>query len=69
MTVFTHSLPADIDKKAAKKARRQARDEMRSLFDYDAIRVLAAGPVAVADAFDVYDATEDPDAVLAAFVA
>lgn len=55
-------------KKAAKKARRQARDEMRSLFDYDAIRAAAPASVPVVDAYDVYDETEDPDAVYATFV-
>lgn len=71
MTVFTHTLPADIaaNKKAAKKARRQARDEMRAHFDYDAIRANAMSPVAVDDAFDVYDANDgDPVAVYDAFV-
>lgn len=72
MTVFTHDLTSATTvaiKKANKKARRQARDEMRSLFDYDAIRALAPAPVAVAAAYDVYDETEDADAVFAAFVA
>ena len=72
MTVFTHDLPAASTiaiKKANKKARRQARDEMRALFDYDAIRAAAPAPVAVVEAFDVYDATEDADAVFSAFVA
>ena len=71
MTVFTHDLSKATTvaiKKANKKARRQARDEMRSLFDYDAIRALAPAPVAVADAFDVYDATEDPNEVFETFV-
>lgn len=68
MIVFTHDLPASTDKKLAKKLRRQARDEMRALFDYDAIRVYAPAPVAVADAFDMYDETEDADAVFEAFV-
>lgn len=72
MTVFTHELPAATTvaiKKANKKARRQARNEMRAHFDYDAIRAYAPAPVAVVDAFDVYDVNEDADAVFAAFVA
>ncbi|UOW93146.1 hypothetical protein SEA_NOSHOW_79 [Mycobacterium phage NoShow] len=72
MTVFTHTLPADIaaNKKAAKKARRQARDEMRAHFDYDGIRANAMSPVSVEAAFDVYDETDgDADAVWDAFVA
>lgn len=71
MTVFTHDLPVASTvaiKKANKKARRQARDEMRALFDYDAIRAAAPAPVAVADAFDVYDVNEDADEVYATFV-
>lgn len=62
MTIFTHDLPtADTIaiKKANKKARRQTRDEMRAHFDYDAIRAAVDTPVAVVDAFDVYDAGND----------
>ena len=57
-------------KKLAKKLRRQARDEMRAMFDFDGIRANAGSPVAVIDAFDVYDSNDgDADAVWDAFVA
>jgi len=72
MTIFTHDLPTASSiaiKKANKKARRQARDEMRAHFDYDAIRAAAPTPVAVVDAYDVYDANDgDADAVYNIFV-
>lgn len=72
MTVFTHDLTAATTveiKKLNKKLRRQARDEMRAHFDYDAIRAAALAPVAVVDAFDVYDANDgDAEAVHDAFV-
>ena len=55
-------------KKAAKKARRQARDEMRAMFDFDGIRANAAATVTADEAIDIYDETEDPEAVYATYV-